>query len=136
MSYFFAVGVRKFALLLGAVLTVTLLTACSQSPESVVRSYFKAVADNRTEEAVGYFSLKDVKESDLTMVKGKFRMFVGGQYSVMQEKGGLDSISTTLVDQNDATANVAYEIKYKNGETEKDTLPMVKDSGQWKIQLK
>lgn len=135
MSHLFAVGIRRFALLLGAVFTVALLSACSQSPESVAKSYIQTVADNRVEEAVGYFSLADVKENDLTMVKGKCQMIVGEQYSIMQSKGGLDSVTTTLDDQKDNTAHVTIEMKYKNGETKKDSLTLVKDSGKWKIKL-
>jgi len=133
---FHAVGVRGFALLLGAFFAVTLL-ACSslQSPESVVESYFKAAADNRAEEAIGYFSLEDVEENNLTAIKGKFMMIVGAQYAQIEGNGGLESVLTILVEQDDSTAEVAYEITYKNGETEKSKFSLVKTSGQWKIRL-
>jgi hypothetical protein len=137
MSHFFAVGARKFLAFLGAFFAFALLAACSsQTPESVASDYMKAVANNRVDEAIGYFALEDVKENDLTAVKGKMQMVVGSQYSKIQERGGMKSVSSTLIEQKDGTAVVEVEITYKNDETRKDRMPLIKESGKWKIKLK
>jgi hypothetical protein len=134
MLYF--VGIRKLAAFLGAFCVFTLLAACSsQTPESVVNDYIKAVANNRVDEAVGYFSLEDVKESDLTAAKGKFQMIVGEQHSNMQENGGLNSVSTVLASKDDNTAQVDVEMKFKNGKARKETFSLVKESGKWKVRI-
>jgi len=130
MPHFFTVGVRKFALLLGAVFMVMLLTACSRSPEGVTKAYFKAVADNRIDEAIGYYSLDRLKGGD----NKKIQTMLADQHSKMQKKGGLASISTALVGQKDAFARVSYELKFKNGETDRGAFDLAKESGQWKIQ--
>jgi len=140
MSRFVVAVSRKWCVFLGALLAVALLTACGspalETPESVVRSYIKAVAENRAEDAIKYYSLKDIKESDLTAAKGKLMMIVGKQYSEIQRKGGLDSVSTSLVSEKDNIATVKLELKFKNGKTESNTMKLAKEDGKWKIRLK
>jgi hypothetical protein len=113
-----------------------MLCACGQSPEGTVKDYFDAVAENRVEDAVNFYSLKDVKENDLTMAKGKLQMIVGEQYSRIGENGGLESVKTKLVEQKDDEAKVEVEISYKNGQTSTDQIQLTKESGRWKLYLK
>jgi len=137
MFHLFAVGAQRLAAFLGVLFASVLLAACSpQSPESVAESYIKAVANNRVDEAIGYFALGDVKENDLTAVKGKIQMIVGGQYSKIQESGGLDSVSTSLIDKKDNQARVKAEIKYKNDKIDNQTFNLIQESGKWKIAIK
>ncbi|MCL2345606.1 MAG: DUF4878 domain-containing protein [Desulfobulbus sp.] len=132
-----SIHARKLLALWGMLFAFAILAACSsQTPESVAKNYIDAVAANRTEEAIGYYSLKDVKENDLTAVKGKLQMIVGQQYSSIQEHGGLDSVVTTLAKQDGNTARVDMELKFKNGKTKKDRLNLIQESGAWKIVLK
>jgi hypothetical protein len=56
--------------------------------------------------------------------------------SGIQQKGGFVSISTTLVSQTGDMAQVRVERKYGNGSTESDVVPLVKESGEWKVGLK
>ncbi|MDR3214544.1 MAG: DUF4878 domain-containing protein [Azoarcus sp.] len=111
------------------------LAGCSSSPDDVVKDFYKAVADNRVDEAITYFSLKDVKENDLTTMKGKLQMVVGAYYSRIQENGGLDSITTTIIEQNGDTVRVKAELKFKNGKTKDESNILIKDAGKWKIKL-
>ena len=138
MSPFFSTAGRKLTALLGTFFAFALLAACSsQSPESVASDYMKAAANNRVEEAIGYFALGNVKENDLTAVKEKLQMFVGEQYSVIQDNGGLDSVSTNLVEKNeDSTrAIVMVETKFKNGQSKQERMTLIQESGKWKIRL-
>ncbi|MDR1423871.1 MAG: DUF4878 domain-containing protein [Azoarcus sp.] len=135
MHYFNSV-VRKLSVFWMS-LFVLVLAACSPSaPEDVVKDFYKAVADNRVDDAVAYFSLQDVKENDLTVVKGKLQMVVGERYSRIQDNGGLESITTEVVEQQDDTARVKVELKFKNGKTKNESARLVKDSGKWKMHLK
>jgi hypothetical protein len=115
---------------------VLMLCACSQSPESTVEAYFDAVADNRVEEAIDFYSLKDVKESNLTTAKGKLQMIVGEQHARIEKNGGLASVKAKLVEQKDDEATVEVEISYKNGQTKTDRIRLVKESGRWKLHPK
>ena len=112
------------------------LVACSTpTPEDVVRDFYKAVAGNRIDEAVGYFSLVDVKENDMAAAKGKLQMIAGELSSRIATNDGLDSVTTTVVEQTDETARVKVELKFKNGKTLDESHDLVKDSGKWKIEL-
>ncbi|MDR1890340.1 MAG: DUF4878 domain-containing protein [Zoogloeaceae bacterium] len=113
------------------------LVACgsSSSPEGTVNDYFKAVVDNRVEDAVAFYSIKDVKDNDLTMVKGKLQMIVGEQISKMQKSGGLQTLTTKTVSAEGDTATVEVEITYGNGKKESETLKLGKEEGGWKILL-
>ena len=136
MSHFSIIGIRRLAALLGVFFASVLLAACSsQTPESVTESYIKAVANNRIDEAIGYFSLDDVKENDLTAAKGKLQMIAGEQYSKIQKSGGLDSVSTSLTDNKDNISSVKVVMKFKNGKTREETFRLVQESGKWKISL-
>lgn len=111
------------------------LAGCGASPENVVEKFYKAVADNRAEDAIAHFSLKDVKENDMTAAKGKLIMVVGEQYSRIQSKGGLDSIKTSLVQQEGDRASVKVELKFKDGSSTEETMKLIKEDG-WKIFLR
>ena len=113
-----------------------IMTACSApAPEDVVKDFYKAVVDNRTEDAVNCFALNNVKGNDLTMMRGKIMMVVGNLQSGIKKQGGLDSITTTLVKKDKNTAEVKVEIKYKNGKTEKTSMKLADESGKWKISM-
>lgn len=112
------------------------LVACGSSPEGTVNDYFKAVADNRVEDAVAFFSIKDVKENDLTMVKGKLQMIVGEQYASIQKAGGLQTVDTKSVTIEGETAKVEVELTYGNGKKKTERFTLQKEDGGWKILLK
>jgi hypothetical protein len=115
-------------------MSALLMTACSApAPEDIVKDFYEAMADNRIEDAVNCFSLKDVKGSDLTAVKGKVTMLAADFQSTIKKRGGLDSITTTLVKKEGETAQVDVGIKYKDGKTEKQSMKLENSSGKWKI---
>ena len=130
----FVSSARRF-LVLWISLFALALAGCSSSPEDVVKDFYKAVADNRVEDAVGYFSLQGIKENDLTQAKGKFQMMVGELHSTIKARGGLDSVLATPGEQKDDSVRVEVELKFKNGTTKKESLKLAKESGKWKIRL-
>jgi hypothetical protein len=130
-SHRIAFSLRLFiACLLGS-----FLVACGSSPENTVKAYLNAVADNRVEEAVAFHSLKDVKENDLTMAKGKLQMVVGEQYSKIKESGGLQSVETKIISQEEDKATVEVRIVYDNDKEETPQFKLIKENGDWKIQI-
>jgi len=137
MPHFLALVPRRLVALAGALCACLLLAACSSSPtpETVVRDFINAAANNRVEEAIGYFSLEGVKGNDLTAAKGKLMMVVGDFYSRIEGNGGLDSVSTSLAENKDNTARVEAVMKFKNGQTKKERFDLIQESGQWKIHL-
>ena len=136
MTHFVAPFARKLLLLWMSLFALALTACSSASPEDVVKNFFEAAAANRVDEAIEYFSLKNVKENDLTAAKGKLQMIVGQTYSNIQKNDGLNSITTTLVEQKEDTARVKVELTFKNGKSHSQHSNLVKDSGKWKLALK
>jgi len=136
MSHFFSVAARKLATFLGTFFVFALFAACSsqtsETPESVTDDYIKAVAENRLDEALGYFARGDAKEKD------EIKTRTEDLYLRLQEKGGFDSVSSNLVDKNDdgTRTRVEVEVKYKSGDTDSGQMDLIKESGKWKIQLR
>jgi len=128
MSQFFAT--RKLPVFLGALFASVLLAACSSdTPESVAEGFLMALANNRVDEALRYVPPEAVTDQD----REKMRKNQENGNSYLQERGGLDSISTTLVDSTGDTAHVKAKIKFKNGKTEEETFTLSKKSGKWKV---
>lgn len=111
MSSLFAADIRKFLLLLGVVFTVALMTACSQSPESIATAPPLLVGD----------SPESIVEKFIAQQKRQ-RGCHSGRASMTFGEGGV-------------TAYVTYELKLKNGETEEGAFTLVEESGQWKTQV-
>ncbi|MDR2129239.1 MAG: DUF4878 domain-containing protein [Burkholderiaceae bacterium] len=127
-------AIRFFmACLLGA-----LLLACgtvASTPEGTVKEYLKAVADNRAADAVAFYELGNVKDNDLTMVKGKLQMMIGAEYSRMQDDGGLQLVETRIVSQEGDAATVETTLTMGQGKQETNKVDLVKKEGRWMIQL-
>ncbi|WP_084224446.1 DUF4878 domain-containing protein [Stenoxybacter acetivorans] len=118
-------------------LTALSLSACAdKKPEAVVEQFYQAVFDDKTDEAMSYFSLADVEENDMTAVKGKLQMVIGGMSSGAKKAGGLQSMKTTVLKQEEAYAEVETEFTFKNNDVEKKITKLVKEDGKWKIALK
>lgn len=137
----FALLSRNLLALWISLFALALVACSSSSPEDVVKEYCKAVADNRVDDAIAFFSLKDVKENDLTQAKGKLLMIVGKQYSEFQGKGGLESVATSVIepkkgDSEKGIVRVKSELKFKNGETQSTDWTLVQESGKWKFLLR
>jgi hypothetical protein len=115
---------------------VMLLSACGSSPESTVEDYFDAVADNRIDEAISYFSLKDVGKNDLTTAKGKLQMIVGEQHSRIMKRGGIKSLKATTIEETEDSATVEVETVFNDGTNDKDRIRLQKEDGAWKIHIK
>ena len=124
---------RKFALLFTIVFSL-IIVGCSgtPSPEDIVRNYYKAVDANRVDEAFSYYSLKGVANQDLTSMRQKLKGLVSEQNRELKKNGGLDSIQTTIVQQDGKVAVVKVVLRFKNGKTHQGQLKLVQDGG-WKL---
>ncbi|MDR2129240.1 MAG: DUF4878 domain-containing protein [Burkholderiaceae bacterium] len=127
-------SIRFFmACLLGA-----LLAACgASSPESTVKDFYKAIADNRTDDAMALILIEDVKQSNLTAAKGKLQMMFGMLAAEIEKGGGLKSIETKIISQEGDVAVVEATLVLGNDKQEKaGKTNLVKKDGRWMIQLK
>lgn len=132
----FALLARKLSVLWVSLFALC-LAACGPSPDSVVQDFYKAVADNRADDAISYLLLEDVKENDLSDVKEKIQgMFINILHKRIEAGGGLESVDVTVVEKKGDAAKVHAEVKYKNGTDEGGDFDLVKNAkGEWKIKL-
>ncbi|MCL2160808.1 MAG: hypothetical protein FWH56_02810 [Betaproteobacteria bacterium] len=131
MSYLFADDIRKFLTIMGIFFAFTLLTACSPQ-KSAAEDYINAIANNRIEEAIGYFALKN--ENNSMTEKKKLMVHIDRLHAIIHDNGGLNSLSTTIEENKTfGMTHVNAEMKYKNGTTRTIQLALLKEQGGWKI---
>ncbi|HXG92514.1 MAG TPA: zinc-ribbon domain-containing protein [Blastocatellia bacterium] len=51
----------------------------------------------------------------------------------MRRAGGVDTVSINKEDVNGDTATVQFEVKYRNGKSDRDTVRLIKEDGVWKL---
>jgi len=142
MSNFFITASRKLVVLLSMFFAVTLLTACSQSPESVAYEHAMALINGRWDKAFEYVSTTGMSDSELMEMKAVLSDEVAMErlkseiQADLQRRGGLDSLSTKLVSQTGDVAIVELVTKFKNGEIDTSRSKLLKESGKWRIKGK
>jgi len=132
MTHIFIVGIRRFFIALFGVI-FALVTACSYQDYNVVKDYMDAVADNRVEEAIGYSSFEDAKDNDFAELKEKFLVHINHLNYIIQENGGLSSLSITFDNDSERIRYAKVKMSFKNEKTEEARLTLVNESGNWKI---
>jgi uncharacterized protein YbaA (DUF1428 family) len=135
MLHNFDLAARRLLALCMSFFALAVVGCSSSTPEGVVQDFYKAVAANKVDDAIAYFSLRDVEKNDLTAAKGKMQMLVGEAHSQIEKRGGLESVTATMGEQKDDFARVRVELKFKNGETRGENVTLVKDDGDWKIRI-
>ncbi|MDR2129238.1 MAG: DUF4878 domain-containing protein [Burkholderiaceae bacterium] len=127
-------ALRFFMACLLGVLLVACGTSTSPSPESVVKDFYKAIADNRTEDAMALVLIEEVEESELTAAKGIQQMMFDILSSEIEKSGGLKSVETKRMSQEGDTAVIDVTLTYGNGKQWKAGMRiLVKKNGRWVI---
>lgn len=103
------------------------MVSCSKNtPKGVVKTYYSALQDKKYEEATRCFAGLE-GEGDMQAVAGKLKEGV-------EESGGLKSFEV-LKDSlcSDTMAVVTAKYVYGNGEEGTNSIDVVKQNGEWKI---
>lgn len=120
-------------------LCLVLLAACSGGkPESVVETFYQAVAKGEVDDAMRQISFANVPADRVVQARGKVQMIVGEMQNRMQANDGLDRIEIleTSVDDARISADVRTRVHFRNGREDTQIHRLVKDDGDWKIQLR
>ena len=128
----------RFALFF-AVIVALMLSACSGSkPESVIETFYTAVAKNDADLALKQISLSEVPSSSMAMATDKLKMLVEAMSEKITENGGLKKIEILDVTLNsDKTqARVKSKLIFKNGQELPNNDTVIKDGSSWKILIK
>ena len=121
-----------------------LLAACSgasSSPENAAKAFVEKsyAGDADAVMAMVYIDEKDKKDAGVEdMVRGKIKSAVAKQKEFAEQHGGIDEITAQEAVRNPANekkARVAVEVKFKEGETRRENVPVIETDGGWKIDL-
>ncbi|MCG6502985.1 DUF4878 domain-containing protein [Kingella sp. SNUBH-2017] len=121
-----------------------LLAACSgasSSPENAAKAFVEKsyAGDADAVMAMVYIDEKDKKDAGVEdMVRGKIKSAVAKQKEFAEQHGGIDEITAQEAERNPANekkARVAVEVKFKEGETRRENVPVIETDSGWKIDL-
>lgn len=108
------------------------LHACGAGgPERTVIRFHELVADGEAEEAVELLSSDSFAMVDKSKVVAALRQ----QALQIDARGGLDDFEITESKEIGEVATVKYEASYGNGDEESGEVTLVREEGDWKIQL-
>jgi hypothetical protein len=113
--------------------SVLILSGCgSSSPEAAAEGFYQAIAANDVDLALSFISMDDLGENDMRAVQGKMHVAVGFASQEIAARGGVDSVTTKVVEQNGDRARVSVTITCKDGEKNTQTLAFIQKDG-WKL---
>ncbi len=122
---------KKLSLVLVILFGLVVLTGCSTSPGSVVEKFFKAIEDGEITDAVGYLSTSSVQ----TLGEEKWRALLTEATADLSNSGGIDKVDVLSEETTGEIATVAVDISYGDGSSNAETFNLVKEDGDWKIQI-
>ena len=121
-----------------------LLAACSgasSSPENAAKAFVEKsyAGDADAVMAMVYIDEQDKKDAGVEdMVRGKIKSAVAKQKEFAEQHGGIDEITAQEAvrnPNNEKKARVAVEVKFKEGETRRENVPVIETDSGWKIDL-
>ena len=128
----------RFSLFI-ALIAALMLSACSgNKPESVIETFYTAVAKNDADLALKQLSLTGVPASSAAMANDKLKMMIGAMSEKITQSGGMKKIEIVDVAFNaDKTqAQVKSILILKDGKEIKNNGSVIKEGGDWKIAIK
>ena len=107
-------------------------------PEAVAERYVQATIDGDCDEIVGLLVLDGESEQELR--DGCESLYAGDGELADLPAEALDAlpsevVSTTVDDESDSTATVTVEYRTRGGSTDSEQLALVKQDGDWKVNV-
>lgn len=131
-------SVRAFNLFFMMVMGLALAACSGGKPESVLETFYRAVAAGDVETAAKQISYQRIPPAQMTQAKGKVQMLVGEMQSRIQANGGLDKVETidVTVAEDGKTVTVNTRLKFQNGKDHTQQHRLANEGGDWKIVLR
>lgn len=114
------------------VMMMTALASCGlfkPGPSKVVKTFYRDIEAGKIDDATKLFSAQVIQTFG-----SKLSSVMSAQTRTIQAKGGIKSIDTKENVTGDL-AKVEYVVNYGDGSSEKGTIDLIKEKGDWKIQL-
>lgn len=127
--------VRWTSLLAIAACMLLLASCSSDSPRQTVKSFYAAVADGNTDQAMKLVTFEEMDESNQPLDKRKFKAAVDTMHTMIQKNDGLDSLEFTDTSKiDDKHVKMSLTIHYGNGDTDMvRDQSMKKTADGWKL---
>ena len=122
---------KKLVLILVAVFVVLSLAGCSSGPDGAVKGFFKALDAGEVDKAMGYLSTSTLN----ALGHDKWQAALTSAVKDLQSKGGLSSVKVVDKKVHGDTAVVTVKLTFGDGSSETDTINLIKEDGDWKIQM-
>ncbi|MFL6236473.1 MAG: DUF4878 domain-containing protein [Thermoanaerobaculia bacterium] len=121
---------RRFTVLTACVCVIFALACAGNSPASAVKSFYKAIGDGKTEDALTLLSQRTI-----SMV-GKDKLRTGLQKATRDalDKGGITDVQITNEQVANEIASVTAIVKYGNGTAQTEKIQLVKEGTGWRLQ--
>jgi len=123
---------KKIASFLILMLIIVVLVGCSSSsPSKTVNGFYNAVNNGDYKKAISFFSSRVIQSVGIQ----KLQLAIQYQKQYVDSKGGIKKLNIKDEQIYDKNALVVIEIQYGDGTSESGNVPLVKESGKWKIDL-
>ncbi len=121
---------RRFTVLAVCAGLVLALACAGGSPASAVKSFYKAIGDGKTEDALDLLSQRTIS----TVGKDKLRAGLQKATRDALDKGGITDVQITREQIANDIANVTAIVKYGNGTAQTEKVQLVKEGMGWRLQ--
>lgn len=120
----------KLAIYAACVCIIFTLACAGSSPSSAVKSFYKAIGEGKTDDALGLLSAQTIATI------GKEKLSAGLQKATRDalEKGGITDVQITSEQIANEIANVVAVVKYGNGTMATEKVKLVKEGAGWRLQ--
>lgn len=115
------------------------LAACSDAkPESVLETFYQALAAGDAETAARQISYSRVPAAYMGQANGRVRRLAGKIQDRIQANDGLDKVEMVEVHmaEDGKTAKIRARLKFRNGKERLQNHRLVHEGSGWKIVLK
>lgn len=130
---------KLYRYILGIFLAVFFVAGCTglnqETPEKFVNRFYTNIEQNNVDELMGMFDLSTLSEQEVPMLKSKLFVLIAEMSKGISAKGGLDRVEVVKQTFSEDKKSVELEllIHYKNGDSDEDSMELVKTDSGWKI---
>jgi len=118
---------------------VSVLAACSfsSSPERTVETFYRAVAEKKTDKAIEQLALGDISAGEMVVAKGFLQLAIGALAIEIESNGGLKRVEVleSTVAEDGQSARVRVKLSFNNGKDDTRSNRLRLEEGKWKITM-
>jgi hypothetical protein len=107
------------------------ISACAPGPKDVVEKFYRDVESGNINDALDQVSPRVIQ----TFGRPKLEQAIVSQNAAMKQAGGIKSVEFQGEQVTGDIAKVPAKVTMNNGQTQQQTVTLIKEQGAWKIDL-